>query len=432
MIARVRPTIANAAAWLLVGALSALLVACFEPRYPEGIPCSEAQTCPPDQLCDLDGLCRRTPIATPADASPPQTPDARLPDLLDAQQPDAQQPDALPRCVSDAQCADGLTCNADGDCVAPTCEDGARNGSESDVDCGGTCPACAVGGRCELPADCETGRCEDFTCAAASCTDGVRNGDESDVDCGGSICGRCAEAGACEQAGDCLAGACVAGVCTSQTSCDELHAVSPGLPSGAYTIAPGAAPFAVFCDMLADHGWTLALKIDGAQTTFLFGAALWTDTNALGDATDLAALEAKSPSFWTVPVSEIRVLMTDAGIDRELRPSFASPLDGVATLRELFAGAFRPTTNARDAWLGVVASGSLQTNCQQQGLNNAVTGQSMRIGIFGNQEANCGSCDSILGIGHTTYASGNRATAAHDNSGAGGRDTRTFSYLFVR
>ena len=46
--------------------------------------------------------------------------------------------------------------------VAPTCSDGIQNGTESGVDCGGSCPACST------------------------CSDGVRNGDETGVDCGGS------------------------------------------------------------------------------------------------------------------------------------------------------------------------------------------------------------------------------------------------------
>nr|PIL97582.1 sushi domain (scr repeat) domain-containing protein [Toxoplasma gondii COUG] len=53
-------------------------------------------------------------------------------------------------------------------CVKPTCSDGARNGDETGVDCGGSCPQ-----------------------ACPSCFNGLRDGDEEDVDCGGSTCEPC-------------------------------------------------------------------------------------------------------------------------------------------------------------------------------------------------------------------------------------------------
>lgn len=43
---------------------------------------------------------------------------------------------------------------------APTCTDGIRNGDETDVDCGGSCPPCAVNQRCQTRADCANAFCE--------------------------------------------------------------------------------------------------------------------------------------------------------------------------------------------------------------------------------------------------------------------------------
>jgi hypothetical protein len=39
------------------------LGACFDPAYPENIPCSENDTCPPGQSCDVDGVVRLEPLA---------------------------------------------------------------------------------------------------------------------------------------------------------------------------------------------------------------------------------------------------------------------------------------------------------------------------------------------------------------------------------
>src|SRR5688500_8299448 len=49
------------------------LGACFNPQFPVGIPCSEANTCPPGQTCDLAmGLCLPGADAGP-DAAPEPT-----------------------------------------------------------------------------------------------------------------------------------------------------------------------------------------------------------------------------------------------------------------------------------------------------------------------------------------------------------------------
>jgi hypothetical protein len=46
-------------------------------------------------------------------------------------------------------------------CQAPSCSDGLKNQSETDIDCGGTCAAqpCAVGKGCAVATDCITNRC---------------------------------------------------------------------------------------------------------------------------------------------------------------------------------------------------------------------------------------------------------------------------------
>ena len=51
--------------------------------------------------------------------------------------------------------------------VAPTCTDGNRNGSETGIDCGGTCPSCADGQGCASAADCLSGACAQGKCATS-------------------------------------------------------------------------------------------------------------------------------------------------------------------------------------------------------------------------------------------------------------------------
>src|SRR5690606_23685710 len=120
------------------------------------------------------------------------------------------------RCAAPGDCRSGL-CGSDGRCEAApgTCADGVENQDETDVDCGGTtCDPCGIGQRCSGGSDCTTGNCDSGTCAAvsASCTDGVQNGTETDVDCGGS-CGPCADGQSCGAPADCTSGYCNRGEC---------------------------------------------------------------------------------------------------------------------------------------------------------------------------------------------------------------------------
>jgi hypothetical protein len=59
---------------------------------------------------------------------------------------------------------------------APTCFDRVTNGSESDVDCGGTCPRCVDGKRCASGGDCQSGFCTG-TCQRCSTTPNNCNAD---------------------------------------------------------------------------------------------------------------------------------------------------------------------------------------------------------------------------------------------------------------
>lgn len=67
-------------------------------------------------------------------------------------------------CISAATCAPGAIC-AGGACVAPTCADGVKNGTEVDVDCGGPpCAKCDVTKVCTASADCKSGLCAVGVC----------------------------------------------------------------------------------------------------------------------------------------------------------------------------------------------------------------------------------------------------------------------------
>ncbi|HEX4341435.1 MAG TPA: SUMF1/EgtB/PvdO family nonheme iron enzyme [Polyangiaceae bacterium] len=130
----------------------------------------------------------------------------------------------VPRsCGLDGKWTDGTACPflcaaATGSCVAASCGDSVKNGTETDIDCGGSCGAtCIVGRQCTAGTDCASpasGRCASGRCAAATCSDAVKNGNETDVDCGGSCGATCAVTKKCGLDGDCASGSCLGGACT--------------------------------------------------------------------------------------------------------------------------------------------------------------------------------------------------------------------------
>jgi hypothetical protein len=104
---------------------------------------------------------------------------------------------------------------------APRCDDLQRNGSETDVDCGGpSCPLrCQVGKVCGGPTDCATNTCTLNRCSAVpTCDDRLKNASETDVDCGGPICPRCRTGQTCNTERDCAGeeASCTSGRCSSE------------------------------------------------------------------------------------------------------------------------------------------------------------------------------------------------------------------------
>ena len=127
-------------------------------------------------------------------------------------------------CAKPTDCPSKV-CTAAGACAAPAPTDGVKNGTETDVDCGGSAaPRCDVLKGCASAGDCTTGVCKDVglgvQCQPPSPTDGVKNGDETDVDCGGTKAPKCVDAKACAVRNDCANDVCNMGKC-QPAICDD-------------------------------------------------------------------------------------------------------------------------------------------------------------------------------------------------------------------
>ena len=134
-------------------------------------------------------------------------------------------------CDVNSDCLSGV-CSTTHTCAASTCENGAKDPGETDVDCGGTmCPGCGLTKACLSGSDCLTHFCNavSLTCVASQCLDGTKNGTETDVDCGGSCGNDCKVGQTCKSGGDCASGTCGANNTCVATQCMD------GVKDGAET-----------------------------------------------------------------------------------------------------------------------------------------------------------------------------------------------------
>ncbi len=118
--------------------------------------------------CMDNGMCTRTPVC------------ADNPDCDEAQECQGQMASycglSSPTCQSDSDCTNGVcsditpTYAERGVCKSALCNDGAKNGSETDIDCGGdSCAACVASTGdsaqvCLTHTDCDSGLCSDGRC----------------------------------------------------------------------------------------------------------------------------------------------------------------------------------------------------------------------------------------------------------------------------
>jgi hypothetical protein len=228
--------------------------------------------------------------------------------------------------------------------------------------------------------------------------------------------------------------------CGTFASCKALKAASPSAPSGVYSINAGTGMYSVYCDQTGDGGgWTLALKVDGRLQTFNYDALLWSDATLLNATSPgFDHTEAKLETWNAVAFTELRVAL-EYPIDSGTIQSLVLPI-GAPKLADLFAATAAPqvTTLGRDAWKGLMgAAASLQLNCNAEGTNAGNGQMRIRIGIIGNEQTDCGTPDSRIGVGGAgatclvdpAQTAGNSSCYGGDN---GDVELAAFGWVYVR
>ena len=173
------------------------------------------------------------------------------------------------------------------------------------------------------------------------------------------------------------------------------------------------------------------------QPTFHFNSKLWSnnvDFNLPGGKTLFDNHETKLPTYWNTPFSKICLGMK---IGHEVK--FVVIHKKASSLHSLIAdGNYRTTSLGRNTWKTLIGSqASLQTNCNKEGFN-VVSSNSRysktRIGILGNQEGDCVTCDSRIGFGSggaqdDSNTCGNAASHEADN---GDKRIKAMGYILVQ
>ncbi len=297
--------------------------------------------------------------------------------------------------------------------------------------------ACDDGEPCTAPTVCQGGSCLPAT-VTPSCDDG--NGCTLDGCAVGLGCGHTPsdDGSLCGGSGVCTSGYCVLPASeATPSSCAEL---AQDATSGVYWLdldGPGAAtPTQVYCDTQGDGGgWSLVLEVDGSQADSAYDSPLW-----IGTSPELTAppwpskISARLKGYATIPVKDVRLVFEVDGVPRSL--VIAGGAKG-STLQQLLNGPKVSTSLSVLDWEGLLPKGTLQGNCLEQGFQVEASGVKLRLGIFGNNENDCSSVDSWLGIGSsggpcgvdTPPGAGNVACWGGDHGGA---KTAAMVYVYVR
>ncbi|XP_020613059.1 uncharacterized skeletal organic matrix protein 5-like [Orbicella faveolata] len=227
------------------------------------------------------------------------------------------------------------------------------------------------------------------------------------------------------------------------SSCKEIYVNHKWEGNKAYLLQVGSVKIPVFCYMTGlgpcgGGGWTLVMKIDGAKSTFRYDSNFWSnkiDFNFPGGKTLFDAQEAKLPTYWNTPFSKICL-----GIKIGQQMKLIRINKRAKSLYSLIAdGQYRATSLGRNTWKTLIGSqASLQLNCNREGFNVVSTSSNSyskaRIGIVGNNQNDCTSCDSRIGFGtggtpDDSNACGNVAKYSNDN---GEKFIKAMGYILVQ
>lgn len=177
------------------------------------------------------------------------------------------------------------------------------------------------------------------------------------------------------------------------------------------------------------------------QQTFHYDSAYWTNKEEYkpeNGVTRLDNQETKLFTYFKTPFTKICVGMKLLG---QAETKFLPIVYQASSLYSVIGdGTYRPLSLGLDTWRSLIGTrSSMQLNCRKEGFNAQTGGYGRaRIGIIGNDQDDCGTCDSRIGFGtgganlagaDNSNTCGNDAIANADN---GERHIRAMGYIFIQ
>ena len=174
------------------------------------------------------------------------------------------------------------------------------------------------------------------------------------------------------------------------------------------------------------------------QATFRYSSPYWSDYeefNQVGGKTGFDEQESKLPTYWNTSFTKICLGMM---IEQQLRFTVINK-EGDSLHSLIADGEFRAIPLGRQTWKSLIGSrASLQLNCNKEGFNaggDTARYSKARIGIVGNFENECNSCNSRIGFGSEgrpddSNTCGNEANPRGPDNGE--KHIKAMGYIFVQ
>ena len=174
-------------------------------------------------------------------------------------------------------------------------------------------------------------------------------------------------------------------------SCAYAFAECPSSATSVVWVQPNATAPAYQVTCL--RGWTLAMNV-GNSGIFSYSSPYWTNSFLV-----TSGGEAKLQPFLDTPLSSIMLYNQFSGTG--VAVTLPTP---ASSLLSLFVdGSYVPTTALRNDWVSLVPGFGAQANCNLQGINSQTPLISARIGMEFNEQNDCNTCDTAVGVGMTSY-----------------------------
>ncbi|XP_073249944.1 uncharacterized protein [Porites lutea] len=228
--------------------------------------------------------------------------------------------------------------------------------------------------------------------------------------------------------------------CEPISTCKDIFDKNISREDKAYPLVLEDEVVDVYCHMTmattgngacGDGGWTLVIKMDGNQQTFHYNSTLWENKDTFdvdGGKTGFDTRETKLPSYWNTSFSKICLGMK---INNQI--NFIEFNESASSLHSLIAdGQYLSISLGRDTWFSLIVSGaSFDDHCNREGFNAECTWANRskaRIGILGNNEEDCTSCNSRVGFGTGGENDDSNTCGNH----ASNKNIKAFGYIFVQ